>query len=76
MSYTKPKFKDTYANFINGEFVAPLGGEYFENRSPVDNSIIAKYPRSQKEDVELALDAANAAKESWETLQQQNELHC
>lgn len=27
--------------------------------------MIAKYPRSQKEDVELALDAANAAKHTW-----------
>jgi aldehyde dehydrogenase len=27
--------------------------------------LIAKYPRSQKEDVENAIDAANAAKESW-----------
>ena len=65
MSYSKPKFKEEYSNFINGKFVAPLGGQYFENTSPIDNSLIAKYPRSQKEDVELALDAANAAKEAW-----------
>ncbi|MGY0392225.1 aldehyde dehydrogenase family protein [Bizionia sp. KMM 8389] len=65
MSYSKPKFKEKYGNFINGKFVEPLGGQYFDNTSPIDNSFIAKYPRSQKEDVELALDAANAAKESW-----------
>ena len=65
MSYSKPQFKEKYNNFINGKFVAPIGGQYFENTSPVDNSLIAKYPRSQKEDVELALDAANAAKEAW-----------
>ncbi|WP_417200870.1 aldehyde dehydrogenase family protein [Bizionia sp.] len=65
MSYSKPKFKETYHNFINGKFVAPLDGQYFENTSPIDNSLIAKYPRSQKEDIEMALDAANAAKESW-----------
>ncbi len=65
MSYSKPKFKETYSNFINGAFVEPIGGQYFENTSPIDNSLIAKYPRSQKEDVELALDAANAAKEAW-----------
>ena len=65
MSYSKPKFKENYSNFINGKFVAPIGGQYFDNTSPVDNSLIAKYPRSQKEDVELALDAANAAKEAW-----------
>lgn len=65
MSYSKPTFKEKYDNFINGAFVAPLGGQYFENTSPIDNSLIAKYPRSQKEDIELALDAANAAKEAW-----------
>ncbi len=65
MNFSKPKFKEKYFNFINGKFVPPIGGKYFENTSPIDNSLIAKYPRSQKEDVELALDAANAAKEAW-----------
>ncbi|MBR9914463.1 MAG: aldehyde dehydrogenase [Algicola sp.] len=65
MSYSKPKFKEKYDNFINGKFVAPQSGQYFDNTSPIDNSFIAKYPRSQKEDVELALDAANNAKEAW-----------
>lgn len=65
MSYSKPKFKEKYFNFIDGKFVPPIAGEYFDNTSPIDNSLIAKYPRSQKEDVDLALDAANAAKEGW-----------
>ena len=65
MSYSKPTFNEKYGNFINGKFVDPVGGQYFDNHSPIDNSLIAKYPRSQKEDVELAVEAANAAKESW-----------
>lgn len=65
MIYSKPKFKEKYANFINGAFVPPMDGQYFDNTSPIDSSFIAKYPRSQKEDVEMALDAANAAKEAW-----------
>ncbi len=65
MPYSRPKFKEKYGNFINGKFVAPVSGQYFDNPSPIDNSHIAKYPRSQKEDVELAVDAANTAKESW-----------
>jgi len=65
MSYSKPKFKEKYGNFINGKFVEPVGGEYFDNPSPIDNSLIAKYPRSQKEDVDNAVAAANAAKEAW-----------
>jgi aldehyde dehydrogenase len=65
MSYTKPKFKEKYGNFINGKFVDPIGGEYFENTSPIDNTLIAKYARSGSEDIQNAVDAANAAKESW-----------
>ena len=65
MGCAKPKFKDKYENFINGKFVAPVGGQYFDNTSPIDNSLIAKYPRSQKEDVDNAVGAANAAKEAW-----------
>ena len=65
MSYQKPSFKPQYGNFINGKFVPPVGGAYFENKSPIDQSVIAQYPRSQQEDIELALDAANAAKHAW-----------
>ena len=65
MSYSKPKFKEKYGNFINGKFVEPVGGGYFDNPSPIDNSLIAKYPRSQKEDIDNAVAAANAAKEAW-----------
>ncbi|MEY3600320.1 MAG: hypothetical protein RLZZ463_1097 [Bacteroidota bacterium] len=65
MSYQKPSFKQQYGNFINGKFVPPVGGAYFENKSPIDQSVIAQYPRSQQEDIELALDAANAAKHAW-----------
>ena len=65
MSYSKPEFKERYSNFINGKFVPPVGGDYFENTSPIDGSLISKYPRSQKEDVENAVNAANEAKEAW-----------
>ncbi len=65
MAYPKPKFKERYENFINGKFAAPVGGQYFDNTSPIDNSLIAKYPRSQKEDVDNAVAAANAAKDAW-----------
>jgi aldehyde dehydrogenase len=65
MKYTRPSFKNSYGNFINGEFVDPISGQYFENTSPVDGSLIARYPRSEKADIDNAVAAANAAKESW-----------
>ena len=65
MTYSKPKFDEKYGNFINGKFVEPKEGQYFDNTSPVDGSLIAKYPRSTKVDVDEAVAAANQAQESW-----------
>ena len=58
-------FKPRYGNFINGEFVPPLGGQYFTNSSPVNGQPIAEFPRSGAQDIEQALDAAHAAAEAW-----------
>ncbi len=65
MAYARPSFKEKYGNFIGGKFVDPIGGEYFDNTSPVDGSLIAKYPRSKTEDINAAIDAAEAAREDW-----------
>ncbi|MCA0150850.1 aldehyde dehydrogenase family protein [Rossellomorea vietnamensis] len=59
------QFKDKYENFIGGEYVPPASGEYFENVSPVTGQVFTKIARSNKEDVEKALDAAHAAKDAW-----------
>nr|MBO2480325.1 aldehyde dehydrogenase [Bacillota bacterium] len=59
------QYRDKYDNFIGGEWVAPLNGEYFENPSPVNGEVFTKVARSQKEDIELALDKAHQAKEKW-----------
>ncbi|UXH43709.1 aldehyde dehydrogenase [Rossellomorea vietnamensis] len=59
------QFKDKYENFIGGEYVPPASGEYFENVSPVTGKVFTKIARSNKEDVEKALDAAHAAKDAW-----------
>jgi len=63
----KPTFKEKYDNFINGEFVAPVNGKYFDNVSPVDGKVFTKAARSSEEDVNLALDAAHAAFPAWST---------
>jgi len=65
MKYSKPKFKEKYGNYINGKFVEPIDGEYFDNHSPVDNKLLAKYPRSKEADVKKATEAANNAKDAW-----------
>ena len=58
-------FKARYGNFIGGEFVAPVNGEYFTNTSPVTGEVIAEFPRSSAADIEKALDAAHAAADAW-----------
>ncbi|VVN19147.1 Long-chain-aldehyde dehydrogenase [Pseudomonas fluorescens] len=61
----KVNFKRQYGNFIGGEFVAPVKGQYFENTSPVNGKLIAEFPRSTAEDIDKALDAAHAAADAW-----------
>ncbi|MDT0583978.1 MULTISPECIES: aldehyde dehydrogenase family protein [Alteromonadaceae] len=58
-------FKSQYENYIGGNWVKPVKGEYFDNVSPVNGKPYCKIPRSSAEDIELALDAAHAAREAW-----------
>lgn len=61
----KVEFKAVYDNFIGGRWVAPIEGQYFDNISPVDGKPFCKIPRSSAHDIELALDAAHAARDAW-----------
>ncbi|WP_163834896.1 aldehyde dehydrogenase family protein [Spartinivicinus ruber] len=72
MLYQKPgsenaliSFKPHYANFINGDWQAPVKGQYLQNISPVTGEAYCEVPRSTTEDIELALDAAHQAKQTW-----------
>src|SRR5690348_8870890 len=58
-------FKSRYQNFIGGKWVAPVNGRYFENITPITGKPFCEIPRSDKDDVEAALDAAHAAKKAW-----------
>jgi len=57
--------KSRYENFIGGHWVAPVDGQYMRDLSPATARQFTEVPRSTKEDIELALDAAHAAKDSW-----------
>ncbi len=54
-----------YENWIGGKWVAPVRGQSFENPSPVNGRTVSTHARSTIEDIELALDAAHAAREAW-----------
>ncbi len=58
-------FKKQYDNFINGQFVAPLDGQYFDVISPINGKVFTQAARSGAADIERALDAAHAAKDKW-----------
>jgi aldehyde dehydrogenase len=58
-------FRQRYDNYIGGQFVAPVKGEYFANVTPITGQPFCEVARSTAEDIELALDAAHAAKDIW-----------
>jgi aldehyde dehydrogenase len=62
---SKVNFKSRYQNFIGGTWVEPVKGQYFDNSSPINGKVFCEIPRSSAEDIELALDAAHAAKTAW-----------
>ncbi|MTJ82928.1 MAG: aldehyde dehydrogenase family protein [Telmatospirillum sp.] len=58
-------FRPRYDNFIGGRWVPPVKGEYFVNVTPVTGQPLCEVARSTAEDIELALDAAHAARAAW-----------
>ncbi len=58
-------YASRYQNFIGGQWKEPVKGNYFENVSPVTGATFCEVARSTSEDIELALDAAHAAKGAW-----------
>ena len=57
--------RERYDNFIGGEWIAPTTGEYRGNVTPVTGEVFCEVAHSSAQDIELALDAAHAAKEDW-----------
>jgi len=54
-----------YENFIGGKWIAPTDGKYRVDLSPATGGSITEVPSSTPADIELALDAAHAAKDAW-----------
>src|SRR5690606_2290264 len=58
-------FNSRYGNYIGGRFIPPVNGRYFDNVTPITGAVIGEVARSDAADVELALDAAHAARSAW-----------
>lgn len=62
------KYNRRFGLFINGEFVEPSNGEFFESRAPATGELLGEIARANQEDVDLAVSAARKAQGSWEKL--------
>ncbi|MGV0872259.1 aldehyde dehydrogenase [Mycolicibacterium sp. XJ879] len=58
-------YESRYENFIGGQWVPPVAGEYFENPTPVTGQPFCEVARSTEDDVNKALDAAHGAAGQW-----------
>ena len=58
---------DRIRNYINGEFVAPISGDYLETIDPATGHVYGQVPDGDQRDVELAVEAAEKAFPSWST---------
>lgn len=61
----RPEFKAKYDNYIGGKFVAPAAGKYFDVVSPIDGKVFTQAAHSTKEDLDLAVDSAHKAFQTW-----------
>lgn len=53
------------ANFIDGAFVAPASGQYFDDIEPATGEVIANVPDSDAPDVDDAVRAGQRAFDAW-----------
>ncbi|TIH40647.1 aldehyde dehydrogenase family protein [Subtercola vilae] len=71
-TYTRPgsagsivPLKSRYENFIGGDWVKPISGEYAEDLAPATGLPIAEYTHSGHADVDLAVWSAQRAFSTW-----------
>src|SRR5207248_10174504 len=56
------KLRDRYQLFINGRFVAPKSGEYFDSINPATEEKLTEIGSANEKDVDLAVKAARDRK--------------
>ncbi|MGI9115834.1 MAG: aldehyde dehydrogenase family protein [Chthoniobacterales bacterium] len=62
------KLRERYPLFINGKFVAPKAGKYFDSVNPATEEKLAEIAEANAADVEAAVSAAARAFKSWSKL--------
>jgi len=59
-------------NYINGELLAPVNDQYIDNYEPATGKIYSLTPESDKDDLALAVQAAENAKLQWAEMPSEN----
>ena len=59
-------------NYINGELLAPISGEYIENIEPATGDVYSLIPNSSDMDLDLAVNAASEAQNEWANTSPEN----
>ncbi len=62
------QIKKQYELYIDGAFVKPIKGKYFDTINPSNQEKIASVAEASSEDVDVAVKAANKAFKSWSNL--------
>ena len=55
----------SYQMIINGKFVDSVSGQWIDVENPANKTVFARVPRGNREDVDIAVNAAEAAFKSW-----------
>ncbi len=68
----------TYQHFIDGAYVDPAGGEWFDSHDPYRGEVWARIPRGSAEDVDRAVAAAKRAMTTgpWATMTASARARC
>jgi aldehyde dehydrogenase (NAD+) len=62
------QIKSQYDLFIDGEFTAPINGDYFETTNPANHQLISKVAEATSKDVDKAVASAANAYKKWSAL--------
>lgn len=62
------KIHSQYELFINGKFVAPRSGQYFETINPATGKALSSVAYGNATDIDLAVQAANKASVRWKKI--------
>ncbi|HEY3219252.1 MAG TPA: aldehyde dehydrogenase family protein [Gemmatimonadales bacterium] len=65
LEWIKQHDNGRFGHFINGRWIAPAEGQYFETINPATKAVLARVAQGSKADVDAAVVAANAAAPGW-----------